>query len=286
MNLNAMARLMRLDKPIGIWLVLFPALWGVLMAHKGAPDMGVLLMMLAGAVVMRSAGCIINDLTDRDLDGAVERTRHRPLITGEVTKNQAYQLLAVLLGIALILAAMLPRMVFLLGALALPLIVAYPWMKRITWWPQLFLGVVFNFGALIGWAATGASLSGGAFFLYAACMAWTLGYDTIYAMQDAADDAVIGIRSTARRFAGHIPTFVACCYSAMVVALLLAGTLASMGLMCLLGIIGVGLHLRWQGKALQKDNAISRAGALFISNQWLGVWLFFCLLMDRCYFSS
>lgn len=282
LNIPAAIRLMRLDKPIGIWLVLFPALWGVLMAKAGAPNLWLLVAMGIGAVAMRSAGCIVNDLADRDLDGAVERTRHRPLVTGEITQNQAYCLLGGCLLIALLLCAFLPLKALLYGMMVLPLIAAYPWMKRITWWPQLFLGLTFNFGVIIGWAATGAAFTNATWMLYAACIAWTLGYDTVYALQDMQDDALIGIRSTARRFEKHLPLFVAVCYVAMVCLLFLAGMFSKFHLFYMLGVAGVWMHSYWQISKLKSNPPATEAGRLFYSNQWLGVWLFFCMLLDRC----
>ena len=282
---NPFLQLMRLDKPIGIWLLAAPACWAVVMARVAAPDIGLLLIMLIGAVVMRSAGCVINDLTDRDLDGAVARTRTRPLVTGAVTVVQAYQLLAVLLAIALVLAAVLPLNVLLFSFIALPMVAAYPWMKRITWWPQLFLGLTFNFGVIIGWAATGQPLTLAALALYLAGMFWTLGYDTIYAMQDAADDAQAGIKSTARRFGAALPTAVAACYTAVLICLLIAGAMVQMSLIFLAGITIASLQFRKQIRALNQLLAPD-ASALFRSNQWVGLWLFIAIFADRLLISG
>ncbi len=285
MRNHPLIQLMRLDKPIGIWLLLFPACWAVLMARETKPDIGLLLIVFVGAIVMRSAGCIINDLTDRELDASVERTRTRPLVTGAVSKNQAYNVLAVLLGIALLLAAMLPINVLLFSFMAMPMIVAYPWMKRITWWPQAFLGLTFNFGVLIGWAATGASLTWATVFLYLAGIFWTLGYDTIYAMQDAADDATIGIKSTAQRLGASLPTAVGIFYTLMIVCLLTASAIAEMGPLLLVGVAAASWNFR---KQLRKLNATTApdAGALFRSNQWVGLWIFGAMFADRLLISG
>ena len=282
---NPFLRLMRLDKPIGIWLLLAPTCWAVLMAHAGRPDIRLLFVMLIGAVVMRSAGCIINDLTDRGLDGAVERTKTRPLVTGEVTVPQAYGLLAALLIVALALAAMLPINVLLFSFIALPMIAAYPWMKRITWWPQLFLGLTFNFGVIIGWAATGAPLSWATAFLYLAGIFWTLGYDTIYAIQDAADDAQVGIKSTARRLGASLPTAVAGFYTVTAACLLIAGAMAQLSVIFLIGVTAACLRFRTQIRALNQPSPPD-AGALFRSNQWVGLWLFIAIFADRLLISG
>ena len=194
MTLHPLLVLMRLDKPIGIWLLFFPAGWAVALAAAPGTLLPLLAAMLLGSALTRAAGCIMNDLTDRQLDAQVERTRTRPLASGAVSPRQALALLALLLVLALSLALSLPRAVLALALVAVPMIAAYPWMKRLTWWPQLFLGLTFNLSALAGWLATGQPLSAAAFTLYAASILWTLGYDTIYAIQDMADDATVGIR--------------------------------------------------------------------------------------------
>jgi 4-hydroxybenzoate polyprenyltransferase len=273
------AALMRLDKPIGIWLVFFPAAWAVLLASPRL-DLPLLLLMLAGAVIVRGAGCILNDLADRELDRQVARTRTRPLASGAVTVRQALALL-ILLGLAaLSLLLALPGTVLWPALLAVPMIAAYPWMKRITWWPQLFLGLTFNLGALIGWLATGAALTAPAWLLYSACIFWTLGYDTIYALQDLEDDARAGIKSSARRLGASITLFVSLCYATMLLLLHLATMLAERPMAASLGL--VALHMIWQLRQLRRHGA-ARAGALFRSNQWLGFILMLILALDRVF---
>ena len=272
-------KLMRLDKPIGIWLVFFPAAWAVLLASS-RPDLPLLLIMLAGAAIVRAAGCILNDLADRGLDRQVERTRQRPLASGTVSVRQALVLLLLLGASALLLTLALPPDVFRLALLAVPMIAAYPWMKRITWWPQFFLGLTFNLGALIGWVATGAQLGPLPLLLYVACVFWTLGYDTLYALQDLQDDARAGIKSSALRLGNHVPLFVAACYAAMTVLLALVGIMSERTLPFWLGMLLVLLHMAWQVGQL-KAHASAKAGNLFRSNQWLGLVLLLCLLFDR-----
>jgi 4-hydroxybenzoate polyprenyltransferase len=260
---------MRLNKPIGIWLLFLPASWGVALA--GGENAGFLMiLMLVGAAITRSAGCILNDLADRRLDALVERTRNRPLASGAIKPWQAIMLLVALLIAALVLALMLPFTVLKLALLALPMIAAYPFMKRITWWPQLFLGLTFNLGALMGWAATGASLSLPAFTLYTAAIFWTLGYDTIYAVQDMADDAMAGIKSSARRVGTtHLKHFVMLCYGLMLALLAFTGMWMQVGVLYYLGLGTMAAQLLWQLRQLPCDAA--RAGALFCSNQWAGL---------------
>ena len=272
--------LMRLDKPIGIWLLFFPAAWAVALAASDATVGRLMLVMLAGAALTRAAGCILNDLTDRKLDAQVERTKSRPLASGAIKPWQAMMLLVLLLLAALALALSLPPQVFWLALLALPMIAAYPWMKRLIWWPQAFLGLTFNLGALFGWLAAGEPIALPALLLYAAGICWTLGYDTIYAVQDMADDDAAGIRSSARALGlGRLKSFVASCYGAMFLLLGTTGLLMGLGIGFWVGWGLAALHARWQIAALPPS--AQRAGALFRSNQWLGLALLMGLLAER-----
>lgn len=271
-RLTLYARLMRLDKPVGIWLVFFPAAWAVALAgcREAGIDWAVLFACLVGAVLTRSAGCIINDLTDRTLDAHVERTATRPLASGAVSRREALVLLGVLLWLALGVALLLPPLVLWLSVAALPFIIAYPWMKRITWWPQAFLGVTFNLSAPIGWAAATGELSLVALWLYLGALCWTFGYDTIYAHQDAADDARVGIRSSARALGVFTTPVVALSYAACTACLLVAGLLAGVGDAYFYGLALAGGHLAWQVyRADIHDPAL--CGRLFRSNQWAGL---------------
>ncbi len=277
-------QLMRLHKPIGIWLLFFPAALGVLLSPMPV-NWSLLPVMLLGAVLIRSAGCIINDLADQELDKHVERTKDRPLASGAVTRTEAKVLLLVLLFDGLILCLVLPLMVLKLACLALPFIAAYPWMKRITWWPQAFLGLTFNFGALIGWAATGLPISETPLLLYVACFFWTLGYDTLYAVEDMQGDRAAGIKSTARRIGTgrRLTAFTAVCYGLMLMLLGLAaahGGVTGLFLLCALAV--AGLHATWQALAAGRlTPGDPRAGVLFRSNQWLGLALLLGLVLQR-----
>ncbi len=275
--MNPYFALTRLDKPIGIWLVFFPAAWGVAMAGGDARLMG---LMLAGAALTRAAGCILNDLADRKLDAQVARTASRPLASGVIKPKQAIALLILLLAAALAIALTLPPSIFLLTLIALPMIATYPFMKRLTWWPQAFLGLTFNLGALFGWLATGAPLAAPALTLYAACFFWTLGYDTIYAVQDMADDARIGIRSSARAVGvKRLRLFVGLCYGLMLALLAVTGTLLHINVIYFLGLIFLAAQLLWQVRRLPPTP--EQAGALFRSNQWAGLILLITLLFTR-----
>jgi 4-hydroxybenzoate polyprenyltransferase len=190
-------RLARLDRPIGTWLLLFPCWWGVALASPGWPSLWLLAAFGLGAIVMRGAGCTYNDIVDRDFDARVARTADRPIPSGAVSLRQAiaFLLLQLFLGLAVLLTFNRPAII--LGVLSLLLVFTYPLMKRITWWPQFFLGLAFNWGALMGYAAVNFGLGLPAILLYVAGIAWTLGYDTIYAHQDKADDMLVGIKSSA-----------------------------------------------------------------------------------------
>jgi 4-hydroxybenzoate polyprenyltransferase len=235
------AILMRLDRPIGWWLLLLPGLWAIVMGANGATgmvayDIRLMIFFLFGAIIMRGAGCIINDLWDRDLDKQVERTKNRPLASGEVPIYAACILLFFLIFTALMIALQMSFLTVKLGFLALIFVAVYPLMKRITWWPQAFLGLTFNFGALMGFSAATHHLNSfEPFILYAAGFFWTLGYDTIYAHQDKADDELVGIKSTALLLGSRSKFWVGVFY---MIALLLIGFAAYLAGA---GIIGLGL---------------------------------------------
>lgn len=196
------ARLARLDRPIGTWLLLLPCWWSIALAGPPGswPDLRLMVLFGIGAIVMRGAGCTINDILDHKLDAKVERTRIRPIPSGEVSLFQAFLFLGLQCLIGLLVLVQLNLFAIILGASSLLLVGLYPLMKRITWWPQAFLGLTFNWGALLGWAAVRGEIGLPALLLYAGGILWTLGYDTIYAHQDKTDDAIVGIKSTARLF--------------------------------------------------------------------------------------
>ena len=202
--------LARLDRPIGWLLLLLPGWWAL--ALSGAATLRLYLLFLIGAILMRAAGCVVNDLTDRALDRQVARTAERPLASGVIAPKGAVIFLFFLLLLSAMILFSLPQDAILLGIASLPLIFAYPRMKRITWWPQVFLGLVFSWGALLGFAAADVALTAPAFYLYLGCVFWTVGYDTLYAAADLEDDLTVGIRSTAVRLEGRIRRLVAGCF--------------------------------------------------------------------------
>lgn len=264
------ARLARLDRPIGTWLLLFPCWWSLALAGDHQPWL--YLLFGIGAVVMRGAGCTVNDIVDRKIDAQVARTATRPLPSGEVTLQQALLFLVAQLLIGLLVLLQLPLFAIQMGAASLGLVISYPFMKRITWWPQFVLGLAFNWGALLGWAAVHQSLAGPPVLLYAAGILWTLGYDTIYAHQDKQDDEKIGVKSTARRFGDHSARWIGGFYAGMVVlmvpALLLAGFAPWLTALVVLALAG---QLLWQMRAVRYDDP-ANCLRVFRANVWAG-WL-------------
>jgi 4-hydroxybenzoate polyprenyltransferase len=222
--------LARLDRPIGIWLLFLPGAWGILLARAPWLETARLLALFAiGSVVMRSAGCIVNDMWDRDLDRRVARTAGRPLASGAVSLRQASVLLAALLLAGLAVLLQLSPLCWALGMTSLLLVALYPLAKRITWWPQLVMGFTFGFGAPMGYAAAAGTIDAAWAAIYAAAIFWDLGFDTIYGFQDIEDDALIGVKSTSRRFAHAPRRFLAAAYAACIAALALAGILTHAG---------------------------------------------------------
>jgi 4-hydroxybenzoate polyprenyltransferase len=265
------ARLARLDRPIGTWLLLFPCWWGVALASPGWPSLWLIATFALGAVVMRGAGCTYNDIVDRDFDGRVARTADRPIPSGAVSVRQAvaFLLAQMLIGFAILLSFNRPTI--WLGVLSLVLVFTYPLMKRVTWWPQFFLGLAFNWGAWMGYSAVAGALALPAALLYVAGILWTLGYDTIYAHQDKEDDALIGVKSSARRLGRHTRPALAFFYAGTIVLMALAGYAANLGWPFTLCLIVGMLQLAWQVQRVDTENAADCL-AKFHSNRLFG-WL-------------
>lgn len=264
--------LARLDRPIGIWLLFFPCLIGLTFQRIATGlytiDLLWVILFLIGATVMRGAGCTWNDITDRDFDSGVARTQGRPLPSGAVTLNQAYMFLAAQLLVGLLILLCLPHDAKIVALLSLPLIGGYPYMKRITWWPQAWLGMTLNWGILVG-AATASSLSFPVFILYAGGICWTIAYDTIYALQDRDDDALMGVRSTARLFGDRAALASFCFHMAAAALIAWAAALngaGRIGALVSLAFLGHGL---WQVIRLKKSRNAD-ALLVFKSNAWAG----------------
>jgi 4-hydroxybenzoate polyprenyltransferase len=275
------AVLARLDRPAGWWLLYLPGVWGIALAADPWPDPRLLALFLVGAIVMRAAGCVINDFWDRAIDRMVERTRNRPLASGAVTAMQALVFLAVLLAIGLAILLQLNWASVALGAVSLIPVVLYPLMKRITWWPQFFLGITFNWGAPLGYLAATGELSASAIVLYLAGIAWTLGYDTIYALQDIADDEMIGVKSTARLFGRDgAQAWVGVFYFITILLLFLCGGLAKLGWPFLPALLLAAVHLGWQVQTLDADDAAGCARR-FRSNRDAGLLIAAAIMLGQ-----
>lgn len=275
-------RLARLDRPIGTWLLLWPCWWSVALAARegtgapaayGLPDLWLMLLFAIGAIAMRGAGCTYNDIVDRDIDARVERTRARPIPSGAVSVRAAWAFLAVqcLAGLAVLLS--MNPFAILLGFASIGIVAVYPFLKRVTYWPQIGLGLAFNWGALMGHAAVTGGLAPAALVLYAGAIFWTIGYDTIYAHQDKDDDALIGVKSTALRFGAATHAWLRGFYAAMAVALVAAGWLAGLGWPYYAGVALAAAHLGWQVMRLDIGDS-ARCLALFRSNRDFGTIVF------------
>ena len=274
------ARLMRLDKPIGTWLLLLPCWWSIALAAPKLPDLWLMFLFAVGAVVMRGAGCVVNDITDRNLDSRVARTATRPLASGELKLWQAIVFLALLLTIGLGILLLLNSFTVWLGAASLILVFCYPLMKRITWWPQLILGFTFNWGALLGWAAVNGSIGLPTIPLYIAGIFWTLGYDTIYAQQDIGDDALVGIRSTARLFGESTLPWVALFYAITILFLMLTGISAELGKSYYFVLMGAGLLAALQ-LSIWRMYDPSNCQMRFRSNREFGLLVLFAIILGK-----
>ncbi|GIL02398.1 MAG: 4-hydroxybenzoate octaprenyltransferase [Alphaproteobacteria bacterium] len=278
------AQLARLERPIGWWLLMWPCWWslmlaagqGTLVASLPARLAAVLWLMalfMAGAVLMRGAGCTYNDLVDQDIDARVARTRSRPLPSGRVRRTGALVFLAAQLALGLLVLVQFNRLTVLLGLASLATVVIYPFMKRVTWWPQFFLGLAFSWGALMGWPALVGSFGWPPLLLYAGCIFWVIGYDTIYAHQDIDDDALVGVRSTARLFGEHTRAALAVLYGLALALFAAAWAAAGVSWLGWLGLGAGAAHLAWQVVSLDIADP-ARCLRLFRSNSQFG-WIVF-----------
>jgi len=276
------AILMRLDRPVGWWLLLIPSWWGIAMGqyHFSQPYEEIALLaflFFIGAILMRGAGCIINDLWDQDLDKQVERTKNRPLASGTITKKHALFFLGILLCFSLLILIQLTPAAILIGVLSVFLIILYPLMKRITWWPQAFLGITFNIGVLIGYASVTGTLSLETWMLYIAAVFWTLGYDTIYALQDKDDDALVGIKSTTRLFGVNVRKWIGIFYALHIFLFSVVLIYFDSTLVPFLILILPTIDFIWQVKKI-KDQSAENALKVFKSNVTTGLLLLVVLI--------
>jgi 4-hydroxybenzoate polyprenyltransferase len=282
-GLRPYLKLARIDRPIGAWLLLFPCWWSLALAElargRPYPSPWYLLLFAVGALVMRGAGCAYNDIVDRHYDASVARTASRPIPSGQITVLQAF-LFAVLLSLAgLAVLMQFNDFTIRLAIASLPLVAAYPFMKRYSYWPQLLLGLTFKWGALVGWSAVYGRLDFPALALYAGCVFWTLGYDTIYAHQDKEDDALLGLKSTALRFGDKTDAWLGAFYAGAVVLWAVAGFAAGAHLTFFTAVALVALQLAWQVTTLDTRDA-QNCLRRFRSNRYVGWAIFLGLVGD------
>jgi 4-hydroxybenzoate polyprenyltransferase len=266
--------LARFDRPIGAWLLFWPGAWAIVLADGLAGDAWRLLLLFAiGALAMRGAGCVYNDIVDRDLDRKVARTRSRPLASGRISLKAAWAFLVGLCLIGLVILLQLDPLAQIMALASLAPVAAYPFMKRITWWPQAWLGIVFSWAALVGWPAMTGRIEPAGLLLYAGSIAWVIGYDTIYALQDVEDDALAGVKSSARALGRHVRAGVAVCYA--IALALWAGSiwLVRPELLAVAALLPVALHFAWQVAALRMGDGADALGK-FRSNRFAGLLMF------------
>jgi 4-hydroxybenzoate polyprenyltransferase len=276
-RLRPYASLMRLDRPIGTWLLYWPCAWSVALAGVGG-RWDLFAWLLLGAFATRSAGCVYNDLVDRDLDRQVERTRLRPLASGRVSLQSAAALIGLLCAIGLVVLAQLNRTAAIVSLASVAPVAAYPFMKRITWWPQAWLGLVFSWGALVGWPAVTGGLDWPALLLWFGSISWVIGYDTLYAIQDIEDDALVGVKSSARRLGDKASLGVAIFYAAAILLWGAAIWTVRADWLALVALVPAALHLMSQ--ALRSDPGDGQlALALFRSNRTTGLLVFLGMLV-------
>ncbi len=282
-SMRPYARLARLDRPIGTWLLLLPCWWGLALATVNHPALPTpspryILLFAIGALVMRGAGCTWNDITDRDYDGKVARTATRPIPSGDVSVKQALVFLTLQCLIGMAVLFQFNDRAIIVGASALLLVAAYPFMKRITYWPQAWLGLTFNWGVLVGWAAMMQEISAPALLLYAAGFFWTLGYDTIYAHQDKEDDALIGVKSTALRLGDGTAKWLVGFYGLTILLIGTAAWLVNVNWSFWLLLLLAAIHLGWQIKSLDVDDA-KGCLKIFKSNRDFGLIIFIGIIL-------
>ena len=269
MPLRNLALLARFDRPIGWWLLFWPCAWGVLLAG-GQTRFDLILWLLLGAIAMRGAGCVYNDIVDADLDRQVARTAARPVASGATSKRAAWAWLLVLCLVGLVVLLQLRWQAQLVALGSLAPVAAYPFMKRITWWPQAWLGLVFSWGALVGWIALRGDHLAVLAALYAGSIAWVIGYDTIYAVQDVEDDALVGIRSSALRLGAHVRAGVAAFYAVALALWALAFWLLRPDWIALLALAPMAVHLAWQAATLDPADG-AQALTRFRANRIAGL---------------
>jgi len=263
-------QLTRLNKPIGFLLLFWPCVWGLTLAYYFSGETNLylkhILLFFLGSVLMRSAGCIFNDIVDRDLDKKVQRTRERPIASGKISVPKAFVYLVFLCLVALLILLQFNWLTIILGLSSMTLVFTYPFMKRITYWPQLFLGLTFNWGIIMGWTSLTNDISIEPIILYLSAIFWTLGYDTIYGLQDIHDDEIVGVKSTSIQFKNNVKVFVGICYSLFVLCILILGLLMEIDKYLLALSTFFILSLIYQIKIFKTDSPTSCLFSFKINN--------------------
>ena len=283
-NLKLFIQLTRLDKPIGYMLLFWPCLWGLTIAYNFENDLNIfffyLVLFFLGSVLMRSAGCIVNDIVDRNFDKKVARTKNRPIASGKISIFLASIYTIILCLLALIVLINFNFLTIILALASMPLAFSYPLMKRFTYWPQLFLGITFNYGLLLAWVSIYESISLPPILLYLGAIFWTLGYDTIYGYQDIKDDEIIGVKSTSIKFKNNPKKFLSLCYLITLISIISIGLSMNFNNFYFLFLILPAMHLLFQIKKLniKDDNSCLK---IFKSNNMLGLIIFINLLIGK-----
>ena len=284
-NIKLFVELTRFNRPIGYMLLFWPCLWGLTIAYDFNSDLEIFyfysFLFLMGSILMRSAGCIVNDIVDKNFDKKVERTKNRPIASGKVSVKLAVIYSLALCGLAFLVLINFNKSTILMALLSMPLAFTYPLMKRFTYWPQLFLGITFNYGLVLAWISINNSISMVSIIFYLGAIFWTLGYDTIYGYQDIKDDEIIGVKSTSIKFKKNPKIFISLCYSFFFISLIIIGILMNFKILYFLTLIITFLHLLiYQIKNLNVDDA-NQCLQKFKSNNFLGLIVFLNILIGK-----
>ena len=283
-NLKLFIQLTRLDRPIGYMLLFWPCLWGLTIAYDFERNLNTyffyLILFFLGSVLMRSAGCIVNDMADRNYDKKVLRTKNRPIASGRISIMLAFFYASFLCLLALVVLLQFNKLTIYFALASMPLAFTYPYMKRLTYWPQLFLGITFNYGLLLGWISVQENLTLEPIIFYVGAIFWTLGYDTIYGYQDIKDDEIIGVKSTSIKFKNNPKKFLSLCYVITLISIIIIGLLMNFNNFYFLFLILPAMHLFFQIKTLniKDDNSCLK---IFKSNNMLGLIIFINLLIGK-----
>ena len=283
-NLRLFIELTRLNRPIGYMLLFWPCLWGLTIAYNFENNLNTyflyLILFFLGSMLMRSAGCIVNDIVDRQYDKKVDRTKNRPIASGEVSIKLGFFYVAILCLVALMVLLQLNKLTIILALASMPLAFSYPFMKRFTYWPQLFLGITFNYGLLLGWTSVQQNLGYLPIILYIGAIFWTLGYDTIYGYQDIKDDEIIGVKSTSIKFKKNPKKFISLCYFISLLSIAVIGFLLNFSNMFFLFLLVPTIQMFYQIKKLNILNG-DICLKIFKSNNALGLIIFVNLLIGK-----